>query len=465
MSDGPRGAADAEWLRTALPELGRRLDMIMPGAEWSAIAGRRQPPAAERREHSIGLLRRRRAGAAGAADPVSLATLTYGHDTGLYAWLFDAGVRASTVETWGRTGRGPEVVARVRFDRLKLGDVFAFLGRVDRVLVPDPGLKILDPEDNATLTPWDPAFDPSREGRTLLLVHDVFLNAGLMVGQLNALPPAAREDFFRWVRSRYARVLVYDHWTLSRGAAHNAVELSRVMAALKLGDVDVMAHGRGGLVCRWWLECVPSHVPRRADGCRVVFLGCPWHGTKFFASTSLARSLDVLTNVAIHLRYNNPSAGAPSPRHKTTIDGASAALLTGTLCVLRVIASPHRDAGRAPAVAVAAIPGLACQSPPDENPDYDLFRRAPSSEGYSFICADHKPAGALRLLVGPMAAHGHLGPNCIFDGPNDLSTDANSALPASDLAQPNLRHVGNEVHHWNYLQDEGTVNEVIRHWS
>ena len=58
---------------------------------------------------------------------------------------------------------------------------------------------------------------------------------------------------------KYDRVLFFEHPTLSVSPVINALELGRALAGSS-GQIDVIAHSRGGLVVRWWLEAFGSSL-------------------------------------------------------------------------------------------------------------------------------------------------------------------------------------------------------------
>src|SRR5690606_22550596 len=96
---------------------------------------------------------------------------------------------------------------------------------------------------------------------------------------------------------QYARVLVYDHATLGMSPLQNAFDLALATRGLA-GPIDVISHGRGGLVVRWWLA---GFQPPIGDG-RVVYVGSPLAGTSFAAPVRFKEAIEMLTNVGSAFR-------------------------------------------------------------------------------------------------------------------------------------------------------------------
>ena len=65
---------------------------------------------------------------------------------------------------------------------------------------------------------------------------------------------------------KYDNVIFFEHATLAVSPVINALELGRFFAG-SAAQIDVIAHSRGGLIVRWWLEGVrkslSSRRPRR----------------------------------------------------------------------------------------------------------------------------------------------------------------------------------------------------------
>ena len=91
-------------------------------------------------------------------------------------------------------------------------------------------------------------------GRTLVFVHGTFSNADNMLAEFAATSHGkaflnAADDG----EKKYDNIVFFEHATLAVSPVINALELGRFMAGSS-GQIDVVAHSRGGLIVRWWLE-------------------------------------------------------------------------------------------------------------------------------------------------------------------------------------------------------------------
>jgi hypothetical protein len=145
-------------------------------------------------------------------------------------------------------------------------------------------------------------------GRTLLFVHGTCANADGMLAEWTM--PGGRGIRFlnRAIKGarKYDRVLFFDHPTLSVSPVINALELGRAMAG-STGQIDVVAHSRGGLVVRWWLEAFGSSLSL-AGGTRVraVLAGSPLH--LLAAPDRIQHAMSCSTR---HVRRAHAGAGRP----------------------------------------------------------------------------------------------------------------------------------------------------------
>ncbi len=98
------------------------------------------------------------------------------------------------------------------------------------------------------------------------MVHGTFTNAANLLREFTADKDRGLRFLERATRGakKYDRVVFFDHPTLSVSPVINALELGRAMARSS-GTIDVIAHSRGGLVVRWWLEAFGSSLRRPQD--------------------------------------------------------------------------------------------------------------------------------------------------------------------------------------------------------
>ena len=109
-----------------------------------------------------------------------------------------------------------------------------------------------------------------------MFVHGTFSNSDNMLGEFKATERGRRFlDQTLNGAKKYDNVVFFDHATLAVSPLINALELGRFFAGGS-GQIDVIAHSRGGLVVRWWLEAFGKSlgvVP--AMPVRAILVGAP----------------------------------------------------------------------------------------------------------------------------------------------------------------------------------------------
>lgn len=125
-------------------------------------------------------------------------------------------------------------------------------------------------------------------GRTLLFMHGVFTTSHASFGALPA-------ELVAELNQRYGdRVIAFDSFTLSEEPGENASRfLNLVPEGLKL-ELDIVCHGRGGLIARE-LAVRSSFVKR------VVFVGAPNAGTALADPDNLVAMIDRLSSALVLL--------------------------------------------------------------------------------------------------------------------------------------------------------------------
>lgn len=326
-----------------------------------------------------------------------------------------------------------EFVDQLQFHRLQPNQISGWLQTLDSRLTPlRHGLLQLQPAQsaNAKENPfeWTDQVKLPASGRILLLVHGTFGSCGSLLNELNTtqsgkdlLTEALKKD------SKYAAVCGFEYPTLSVSPMVNAMELARALGPTK-ADVDVIAHGGGGLVARWWADCLDHGARTR----RCIFVGSPLGGTSMTAPGAIRNSMDLFTNVASVLETGATLASSMFP------------LLSVVSGMLKVVGSVTEAAAKLPIAdaVLAAIPGLAGQSFTSTNFELQSLRRSkglakttrhairsdfqPVSEGWKFwryfTSLDHaKHLAADRL---------------IFQQANDLVVDSAhmTSLAGTDVA-------------------------------
>ncbi len=172
----------------------------------------------------------------------------------------------------------------------KLAEVFE--GRYRR-----GGLRWFGPGDHRRACP-DPgdqfsATDAQRlgSGPSLLFLHDVF---ALSHTGFHGLPA----DLLGRLGTAYdGRVWAFDHHTMTLTPQENAAALVDRLARLGAGSapVDVIAHGRGGLVARELVERAPAGSPLAVRS--VAFVATPNAGTPLADAEHLGQLVDRFTNL------------------------------------------------------------------------------------------------------------------------------------------------------------------------
>jgi pimeloyl-ACP methyl ester carboxylesterase len=294
-------------------------------------------------------------------------------------------------------------------------------------------------------------------GRTLVFVHGTFSNASSMLGEFTQDSAPGLPFIERAMRGpkKYDRVLFFDHPTLSVSPVINALELGRALAGSS-GQIDVVAHSRGGLVVRWWLEAFGSSLSL-AGGTRVraVLAGSPLNGTSLAAPDKIQSAMSLMSNVGTLAQMTLGLVGLANP------------FLWVAGKVIEVIVSVTGALAKTPLVdALAAlIPGLAGQSAVDNNHEINRLRIGPVAIDPSYYAVtsnfetedprwrfwrNFRKDRAADLLAG-----------VVFPGDNDLVVDTDSMV---DFGVPKLKLAGKQefgksatVWHCNYFRQPKTI--------
>lgn len=354
------------------------------------------------------------------------------------------------------TGR---VIAPVNAGRLGESEVGAFLEHFDKQLTPncDPQ----NPEGGMRQLSggvWsDKAVRPRTDGRILLFVHGTFSNVDAYLKELQRTPLG--RAFLQEIESKYDQVLGFDHATLSVSPVMNALDLARLFQDCQ-ADVDVIAHSRGGLVTRWWLEQFDGRGGRKA---RSILAGSPLDGTSLAAPDRLRGALDLLTNVAHALDTVGELASSTIP------------FLTVVTGLMRVICSVTSIAAKTPVLdaALAMIPGLAAQSQIKNNNERFRLNQVNSRKlEYYAVRANFQtdePGWKFwRYFVELGDRLKETGANVVFQSENDLVVNTASMAvlarrPTSNLIGPDRILDFDEkdkVFHTIYFRQEKTVKFI-----
>jgi hypothetical protein len=310
--------------------------------------------------------------------------------------------------------------------------------------------------------------DAASADRTLLLVHGTFSSSQHLLDEF-----AATDDGRRFLRDALAayrgRVLMFDHPTLSVSPLINAIDLSRALAG-STGPIDVVAHSRGGLVVRWWLEVLQRTIGD--DGMRVVLAGSPLNGTSLAAPNRIQPLLSVLSTVGAFITRTLGVAAAANP-----FTLASFALLKFFVRRQkdRFGVPPIEEIGteRGAAAAVAIIPGLQGQSAVSNNYELARLRTLAPRQNLSYfaLTANFEPERmGLKIwkVLTEFRERGVDGlTDIIFAGnPNDLVVDTGfmtSLADAADITEVHAFRPEDNVHHCNYFRQPETI-AALRRW-
>jgi hypothetical protein len=356
-----------------------------------------------------------------------------------------------------RAGLPPSgrIIAPVNFERLEQNEIGGFLEKLDRCLTPycdlrNPNNGIRQLKNNR----WsDVPVLPAREGRVLLFLHGTFSNIQTLIDELDQTPDG--RDFLIRAQANYTQVLGFDHSTLALSPLLNALDLSRIFAESKV-DIDVVAHSRGGLVARWWLEALDS---RQGGQTRAILVGSPLDGTSLAAPNRLRSMLDLFTNIshAVQVASDIGSGGFP--------------FLTVVSGLLRVVSSVTSLATHAPLfdAAFSMIPGLCAQSQVSNNNELLRLNQANSRSiryfGVRSSFKTDRPGWKFwRYFVDIGSRIKQSGATIIFQDENDLVV--NTASMAVLARNPDLLISPSEildfgendkVYHTNYFRQKRTA--------
>ena len=298
-------------------------------------------------------------------------------------------------------------------------------------------------------------------GRTLLFVHGTFSNAGNMLGEFTTNSERGLRFLNRAVRGarKYDRILFFEHPTLSVSPVINALELGRALAGSS-GQIDVIAHSRGGLVVRWWLEAFGASLRVASNSqVRAVLAGSPLHGTSLAAPDKIQHAMSLISNI-----------GTFAEKTLSLLGGANPFLwVAGKL--VEVIVSVTGALARTPLVdaLTALVPGLAGQSAVDNNHELNRLRIGPAAvdPAYFAIMSNFETKNPgwkfWRNFRKDRAAD--LATSIVFPGANDLVVDTWSM---TDFGVPKLKlsaaacdfGTSDTVWHCNYFRQKKSIDYI-----
>jgi pimeloyl-ACP methyl ester carboxylesterase len=354
-----------------------------------------------------------------------------------------------------------KLILTKEFPRLLPNRAAAAIGAIDRQLNPEIGEALRSRLREVKQTQGNFVFagdvnGPFKEGRTLLFVHGTFSNAANMLAEFCATPEgraflndAAAGDH------KYDRILFFEHPTLAVSPVLNALELGRALADSS-GPIDVIAHSRGGLIVRWWLEAFGSALSSTAR-VRVVFAGSPLHGTSLAAPDKLQHALSLISNVGTFAEKTMQLIGVANP-----FLWVAGKLVEVVMTVTGTLANTPLIDGL-----VALIPGLFGQSRISNNYELNLLRLGPCNTRPDYFVVQSNfetpdPGWQFWKNFRLMRA-GDIAADAVFEGPNDLVVDTISMTDLGEVGFP-LNVVARQdfgtspdVWHCNYFRQKETI--------
>lgn len=438
---------------------------------------------------SIGGLRRRRKRASNASD-APIKTVSLVEKDGILLWCDDVPTEdePSTLDIGPRRRRlrrragqsvpqvpvpaemkdGPLVLTRT-FPVLHPNQIVAAVGAIDRELNPaldellHSRLRPLQRNGNAFAL-GDSVTD-TLGGRTLLFVHGTFSNSKNMLGEFEATEPGLRFlDQALSGAKKYDNVVFFEHATLAVSPVINALELGRFFANTS-GQIDVIAHSRGGLVVRWWLEAFGKSLGvLPAMPVRAVLVGAPLNGTSLAAPDKLQGVLSLISNIGA---FAEATLKLGSANPFIWVAGA----------LVHVVVSATGALARTPLVdgLVALIPGLCGQSAVNNNHELDRLRLGPCAVDPRYFAVqsnfEAEPHSKWQFWkYFTKASMADTVTNAIFSEPNDLVVNTasmiNFGVPKLELAaDPHDFGTNGEVWHCNYFRQKETIEYIETHFT
>jgi pimeloyl-ACP methyl ester carboxylesterase len=423
----------------------------------------------EERESIAGLRRRRQRASNSPENPIKTVSLI--EEDGVLYWRDGIPAHASSRgRRRRRAGEPPapdgSLVFAKEFPVLAPNKVIAAIGKIDQRLNPElkatlrSRLRPLRQGSDGTFSLGGIDVAGPFTGRTLLFVHGTFSNAGNMLGEfMNSTRGLLFLNRVTSGSKKYDRVVFFEHPTLCVSPVINALELGRALAG-STGQIDVIAHSRGGLVVRWWLEAFGSSLRATADKpVRAILAGAPLNGTSLAAPDKIQNAMSLLSNIGTFAQVTLKLTGTANP------------FLWVAGKLIEVIVSTTGALAKTPLVdgLVAVVPGLSGQSAVDNNHELDRLRLGPCAVDPLYYAVrsnfeTKKPGWKFwrnfrKDRIGDMAA------DVVFPGANDLVVDTWSMTqlgrPQFKLAGPVCDFgVSDTVWHCNYFRQEKTLNYI-----
>lgn len=450
----------------ASPDRGRYLSHVVESRNVEDLFDGLYGPAGD--DDRVSALRRRRRGVSNDGDS-AIKTVSLVEERGTLYWRDGIPAREFSGRRsrrgWDARPDGSLVLPR-EFPVLAPNKVIAAVGAIDRRLNPaiDDGLHSRLRSIKRTSSGQ---FELQRDargpftGRTLLFVHGTFSSATNMLNDFAAAGGAGIAFLNRALsgREKYDQVLFFDHPTLAISPVMNALELGRAMAGSS-GSIDVIAHSRGGLVVRWWLEAFGASLnvngPARV---RAVLAGAPLYGTSLAAPDKIQHALSLLSNIGTLAEGMLKLTGAANP------------FLWVAGKLVEVVVSVTGTLARTPIVdgLTALVPGLAGQSRVSNNHELTRLRLGPCAvDAKYFAIVSNFETDDPRWRFWRNFRKDRvidLATDVLFPTENDLVVDTDSmvdfGVPQLELAAPACDFgASSSVWHCSYFREPKAIDYI-----
>ena len=420
-------------------------------------------------ERTVASLRRRRRRAVNALDsPMKSVSLV--EENGTLYWR-DGIPSRPVARRRGRRGLDAtsegSLVLTKEFPTLAPNKIIAAVGAIDRRLnsaIDDSlrsRLRAVRQTPGGSFALQDADVAGPFTGRTLLFVHGTFSNAANMLAEFS---DGRGLRFLNKAVKRYERVLCFEHPTLSVSPVINALELGRAMAGSS-GQIDVVAHSRGGLVVRWWLEAFGNSLRLATNAqVRAVLAGSPLHGTSLAAPDKIQHAMSLLSNIGTFAEKTMSLVGLANP------------FLWVAEKLIEVIVSVTGALARTPLVdaLTALVPGLSGQSAVNNNHEINRLRIGPCAvdPAYYAIVSNFETSDPGWRFWRNFRKDRVLdvATDVVFPRENDLVVDTWSM---TDFGVPRLKLAGaacdfgtsDTVWHCNYFRQDKSINYIASRFA
>jgi len=395
---------------------------------------------------------RRRGRSMGPADGKALVRLIR-QDDGLLVWHAGPAGRGAGPGRRRRLAGAPqpsgEVMEVYRYDLLTRNQINDLVIGADNFLTGKQlGLMKLSPGKST----FEPVNAVTPGAKRLLIVHGTFSNTEKMLG-------ACDPNLLTWARQKYGgEVYAFNHRTLSVSPMMNAFDLWHTFKDVD-GDLDIIAHSRGGLVTRWFLEVLG---PPKLKTVRVVLVGSPLGGTSLAAPRHLRNALSAVSSFASAVSHVSDALSAvatPWLAVPAMIVQVASSVVGKTANIFSSL--PIFDA------VISMIPGLSGQARIGGNAELERLNEMPGRfvPRYFGVTSNFEPTDPgwafwKRLRLSHMA---NAAADGVFEKDNDMVVDTDSMSMLGKHQKFAAAHdygTNPDIHHLNYFVNPMTTTKI-----